>query len=391
MNDTQSAFVTNRYKKLVIISHTAHQLHPTHGYVGWGSTIREINFLANSWQEVIHIACLEDTPPAGSSQPYTKQNIAYEPIPTFGGRKWWQKINIIYYTPIILLKVHKVIKEATEVQIRLPMGIGLPLLLYFKLRKKQSNQILWVKYATNWDEPSSSPSYRLQQLLLKHNWIGCKVTINGNQPNQPPQCITFENPCLTEEQHEDGHYIASKKKLVPPYTFIFIGRVDADKGADLLLESLNSWPKDKIDKLHIVGEGPLVTPLKNLISELNLNAQFHGFTSQEIIFELLKESHFLVLPSKSEGFPKVVAEALNFGCLPVISNVGSIPHYILDGETGLIIPKLTKNSVSAAIIRATELNPLVHNRMIMNGRKLANRFTFETYLKKLHEEILSVN
>ena len=74
-----------RGQKLVVISHTGHQQTETGEYVGWGPTINELNFMAQFWEEVVHVACLEPGPPKGSSLPYTQSNIQIAPIPPFGG------------------------------------------------------------------------------------------------------------------------------------------------------------------------------------------------------------------------------------------------------------------------------------------------------------------
>jgi glycosyltransferase involved in cell wall biosynthesis len=378
------------FRKLVIISHTAHQMHPEHGPVGWGPTIREVNFLAAHWDEVVHVACLERAKPAGSSIPYIGKNIQFKAIPTFGGARWWQKFDIIFKAPKVILAVHKALKGATEVQIRLPMSMGVFLLPYFKWIPKRSFK-LWVKYATNWGEPSKAASYRWQQRLINNNWLGYPVTINGAWPNQPSHCKTFENPCLTKEQYESGGASVNAKPSGPPFTLIFIGRVDADKGVDLLIDSLSSWPSQQIAKLHIVGEGPLLAPLKKRLEASSITAECHGFITQEAIFQLLAESHFLVLPSKSEGFPKVVAEGLNFGCLPLVSAVGSIPHYIKEGENGLLLAGLKSDALTNAVLRATHLKSEAHGYMIANARNLAQRFTFEAYLELLKKEVLRVS
>jgi len=376
-------------KKLVIISHTAHQMHPEHGPVGWGPTIREVNFLAAHWDEVVHVACLEKAKPAGSSIPYIGKNIQFKAIPTFGGARWWQKFDIIFKAPKVILEVHKALKGATEVQIRLPMSMGVFLIPYFKWFAKRSFK-LWVKYATNWGEPSKAASYRWQQRLISNNWLDCPVTINGAWPDQPSHCKTFENPCLTKEQFEAGASILQRKTLSLPFTLIFIGRVDKEKGVDILIDSLIKWPKERIDKIHIVGEGMMLELLKKKLKECGINAEYHGFIQQEDIFELLVKSHFLVLPSKTEGFPKVIAEGLNFGCLPVVSRVGSIPHYIIEGHTGMLMDSLDAEALAQAIGCATALQPQQHEDMIREGHKLAKKFTFEAYFNLLKETVLSI-
>jgi glycosyltransferase involved in cell wall biosynthesis len=376
-------------KKLVIISHTAHQLHPEHGPVGWGPTVREINFLAAHWDEVVHVACLEEAQPAGSSLPYSSGNIRFIPIPTFGGAHWWQKFDVLFKAPKVLFAVHNAIKGATEVQLRLPMSIGVFLLPYFKWFAKRTFK-LWVKYATNWGQPSQSAAYRWQQRLLRNNWLNCPVTINGSWPDQPAHCKTFENPCLTAVQYAAGAAIAANKSLEPPFTVIFIGRVDAAKGVDLIVDSLVDWPRDKIARFHIIGEGPMLEPLKNRLEALHIPVVSHGFITQEAIFELLKESHFLVLPSRSEGFPKVVAEGLNFGCLPVVSAVGSLSSYIKHNHNGLLLESVSAEAVSSAVQVASSLEKNKQQKMIAAGRMLAHGFTFEAYMDLLKRKVLGV-
>lgn len=376
-------------KKLVIISHTAHQIHPAYGPVGWSPTIKEINFLAGHWDEIVHVACLETIPPVGSSAPYKGRNIKFIPIPTFGGKNWWQKIDILLKSPVIISRVNRALKNATEVQLRLPMGIGLVLMLYFKIIDNPRLK-LWIKYATNWEKSPGSLSYRLQKHLIQRDWLKCPVTINGSWPNQPDHCKSFENPCLTQKQYQLGGNIAKLKSLHPPYTLIFIGRLDANKGIDIIMSSISKWPWSRISKIHFVGEGNLKEPLQQLVSDKNIPAIFHGFIDQSSIFELLKLSHFLVLPSKSEGFPKVIAEGLNFGCLPIASAVGSIPQYIVSGESGQLLSSLDSEGLTKAIDDATRLNPLNHREMVNRGRILSKKFTFEAYLNLLKKEILNV-
>ena len=386
-NYSKTVLKVTGLKKLVIISHTEHQLHPQLGPVGWGPTIREINFLAQYWDEVIHVACFEKTSFLGSSLPYTKNNIRFIPIPSFGGVRWWQKMDIFLKAPRVLFIVNNALNGATEVQLRLPMSMGVFLIPYFKWFAKRTFR-LWVKYANNWGKPSNAISYRWQQQWLNNNWLDCPVTINGAWPNQPSHCKTFENPCITNAQLNEGTLAVNNKNLAPPYTFIFIGRVDQEKGVDLLISSLFQWPQEIIAKIHIVGEGPLLDPLKNQLSRLRFNFECHGNITQQDIFRLLSESHFLVLPSKSEGFPKVVAEALNFGCIPIVSSVGSIPYYIIHKKNGIIMSEMSSKALTKAIAFASNIKEVEFTQIISEGRKLSSKFTFESYFELLKKEVL---
>lgn len=375
-------------KKLVVISHTEHQINAEQRVIGWGPTVREINYLAQHWEQVVHVACLKQKDSSGSYIPYESNNIIFSPIPDFGGPTFLDKLFVIFKLPLIIYTVHKSLADATEVQLRLPMSIGLFLVPYFVFRKRDFK--LWVKYATNWGKPSKSLTYRIQHKWLKSNLLNCSVTINGFWPNQGKHCKTFENPCLTVEQYNAGNEAVKAKSISHPFTFIFVGHFHFMKGVDLLLDAISEFPNNTISMFHLVGDGPLLESLKLRLSDVNIPFTCHGFITQVEIFKLLPKCHFLLLPSRSEGFPKVVAEALNFGCLPIVSDVGSVSHYIKEDYTGFLIKERTSKSISDAIIRATEINPETHQKMLFNGRDVASYFTFESYFYKLSKEVLSV-
>ena len=73
-----------------------------------------------------------------------------------------------------------------------------------------------------------------------------------------------------------------------------------------------------------------------MAKDIDVDILFHGFVNRKRLFNIFSKSHFIVLPSQSEGFPKVIAEASNFGCIPIVSNVGSISQYIKDQENGFL-------------------------------------------------------
>jgi glycosyltransferase involved in cell wall biosynthesis len=59
-------------------------------------------------------------------------------------------------------------------------------------------------------------------------------------------------------------------------------------------------------------------------------------TSKESIEHVYENSHVLVLTSESEGFPKVISEAMAFGCVPIVTAVGAIPEVLIHGEQAML-------------------------------------------------------
>jgi len=130
--------------------------------------------------------------------------------------------------------------------------------------------------------------------------------------------------------------------LSKEYDLIFIGRLETNKGIDLLLEAI----KFSIFNLRfpikclIVGEGSLKKSLTSEIDHLKLQDRvlLHGFAkdSKEIA-ELLNKSKILAMPSYNEGGPRVVIEAMACGVPVLATPVGIVPDLLKNGAGGEII------------------------------------------------------
>jgi glycosyltransferase involved in cell wall biosynthesis len=376
------------YKKLVIISHTEHYYDSKNQIIGLGSTVNEINFLADYWQEIVHVACLHDSKPSKNAIHYSKPNIKFVPIPPFGGTKTKDKLLIFFKIPSIIRQVLKSIKGATEVQLRLPTSIGiflLPLFSIFISRKFT----LWIKYAGDWNELNPPTSNQIQRWWLKRNFANCQVTINGFWNNQPKHCLSFENPCLTLNEIEIGKSVLENKNFKKPFIFAFVGRLDSEKGVDEIIKALKTISFDAIDKVHFIGDGEKLEFYKKETLFLKDKVVFHGFLDKLKVHEILKQTHFFLLPSKSEGFPKVIAEACCYGAIPIVSNVGSISHYV-NNSNGFVWNIKSNENFSITIQNAIDLNSISLKEKSIAGIELAKKFTFVNYVQKL-EQILETS
>ena len=79
--------------------------------------------------------------------------------------------------------------------------------------------------------------------------------------------------------------------------------------------------------------------LQEYITTKNLEpfVRLMGSVKLEELKEVYKSSHFLILASESEGWPKAVGEAMFFGCIPVVTSVSCVPCMINYGERGILI------------------------------------------------------
>lgn len=102
-------------------------------------------------------------------------------------------------------------------------------------------------------------------------------------------------------------------------TALFVGRLDVQKGVDWLLETAGLWMQRLPEwDLLLVGEGPLRPRLQRLATRHGIAQRVHFAGFRGDVPEILAATDLLVLPSRWEGMPNAVLEAMASG-LPVVS------------------------------------------------------------------------
>lgn len=372
---------------LTIISHTEHYQDATGQLVGLGATVMEINHLLDIFDTIYHVAMLYETPPPDNCLAYASERIVFVPIPPVGGPRMLDKLSIILQMPQILKRIRATLKQSAYFQFRAPTGIGVfvvPYLIYIYRGKG------WFKYAGDWSAKQSPLAFRFQQFLLRRQ--SRQVTINGRWPNQPAHCVSFENPCLTTEEIEVGARLVTQKQLIPGTIHLcFVGRLEAQKGLDVFLEALGlleAEAKARVGAVHIVGGGSQQGAYIQKARKLDLDIHFHGVLSRTAVHGIFKKSHALILPSRSEGFPKVVAEALNYGCLPMVSHISAIGDYVKNGISGFLFEQLDPEYIASELQRFLDLDGAGFSTMIQSGHKVGQLFTYGHYNHRLTSAIL---
>jgi len=121
-------------------------------------------------------------------------------------------------------------------------------------------------------------------------------------------------------------------------TILFVGRLVAEKGVQVLLASFKrlseSYPEAK---LIIAGAGPYADFLKELAARLEISerVEFTGFVSEKVRNQLLARCDVAVFPSLYEPFGIVTLEAMAAGVPVIVSRTGGLAEVVEDGVTGL--------------------------------------------------------
>ena len=373
---------------LTIISHTKHYKNPDGSIVGFGSTVTEINHLLDVFDAIVHVAMLHNGHAPASALPYASNKISFIPLPAVGGTKISDKLAIVFKAPRILKIIKKEIHKTDYFQFRAPTGIGVFVIPYLMLFSSKKG---WFKYAGNWKQKNAPLAYSFQRWLLKQQKR--TVTINGKWQDQPKQCLTFENPCLTQNEIIQGQAIIKEKDLTKQtISFCFVGRLEEEKGIGLLIEAFKNLTKDqklRINTIHIVGDGKAKLEYKNRAFNSDLNFIFHGFLSRNDVHTIYKKSHVILLPSISEGFPKVIAEAMNYRCLPIVSNISSIDYYVKNNINGFLFYPITVESFKQEIQKVLNLSNIQYSNMIQTKTESLTKFTYSYYNKRIIKEVIS--
>lgn len=146
-------------------------------------------------------------------------------------------------------------------------------------------------------------------------------------------------------------------KLDGYFVFGYIGQLIRRKGLDVLLRALatcthGTW------RLAIVGEGSEREPLSALARDLGISEQvrFFGFRDDRMAF--LKGFDAFVLPSRLEGVPRCLMEAMAAGIPVVASDIPGCRDLIANGESGLLFGPDSVAELDGALTRIMQEEPL---------------------------------
>jgi len=147
---------------------------------------------------------------------------------------------------------------------------------------------------------------------------------------------------------------------------LFVGRLSEEKGVRLLV---NSWSRLGKVPLKIIGTGDLLKDLQKYSQNKGLNIDFLGQKSHEEVIKYIKDSAFVVLPSKCyETFGRVIVES--FACsVPVIATrLGAMEELIQNNKTGLLFEAGNKEDLIRKINYLWERKDLIEE-LGRNARK----------------------
>jgi glycosyltransferase involved in cell wall biosynthesis len=165
-----------------------------------------------------------------------------------------------------------------------------------------------------------------------------------------------------------------KKKSGNPIHLGFIGSFSGlYKGPDSLLRAAALCESDLNFQLLMVGEGRCVTDMKTLATKLGIadRVQFLGRLSfGTSIFDFLDNVDLFIVPSRQEGLPRALVEAMSRGCPCIASSVGGIPELL---EASDLVPPGSPEKLAKLILQVAADSDRL---LAMSARNLAKAAQF---------------
>jgi glycosyltransferase involved in cell wall biosynthesis len=248
-------------------------------------------------------------------------------------------------------------------------------------------KIKTAKYAGNWDPNSKQPwSYNLQRWILQNTFLTRNMTVlvYGAWPNMSNNCRSFFTATYRE---------SDKKQIFPralnyPIQCIFVGSLSAGKNPLYAIQLVENLLKKGISiQLKLYGDGADRSTLESYCAHAALESvvEFCGNQEAEQIQKAYESSHFLVLPSQSEGWPKAVAEAMFWGCVPLVTPVSCVPSMLNNQSRGLLL-NLQLEQDTQWIIELL-LNPLEYVSKAEAAMEWSRQYTLDQFEKEINKLI----
>lgn len=146
----------------------------------------------------------------------------------------------------------------------------------------------------------------------------------------------FEIPIVPNGIDLDVYRSASRDWSFPH--LLSAGRIVHQKGLDLAMRALAEL-KDLPWEWQIAGDGPQLESLQDIAKELGIEDRVHflGWQSREELLDCYRQANVFIIPSRHEGMPNALLEAMGSGLPVVASRIAGNEELVVDGETGYLV------------------------------------------------------
>jgi Glycosyl transferases group 1 len=338
--------------KLAVVSHKLCWSSPQspENYQTDGGFPLQIKAISELFDETKVIVPCEKITNLEGTTPLIGRNLRIQPLSLPKGEGLRRKLAI----PLWLLKngriIWREIRSADAVHAPIPGDVGTIGMVFALLLKKP----LFVRHCGNWLIPRTAAEHSWKWMMEKFaGGRNVMLATGGNEIAPSENNANIKWIFSTSlSQKEISRAVPREFPETGELKLIIACRQEKEKGAVIVIESLpkilTKFPNATLD---VVGDGSFLKELKAQAKNLNLENKitFHGKVKHSRVVELMKQAHVFCFPtSASEGFPKVVLEALACG-LPVVTTRVSVLPQLIKKDFGILLDTPNADELAGAV------------------------------------------
>jgi glycosyltransferase involved in cell wall biosynthesis len=164
---------------------------------------------------------------------------------------------------------------------------------------------------------------------------------------------------------------------------LFVGRISKQKGVDFLLKSFLQV-KMKHSKLNLVLIGKRSEKYSystSILSEIDRSIHFLGYLPQKKVAKYMRSAEIVILPSFTEGSPKVLCEALACGTPVIGTRIAGINEIIVDKLNGILVTPNNIRELTNAIESLLDNKELFHQFSEKSLELIKKKFNLKLNIK----------
>jgi len=221
---------------------------------------------------------------------------------------------------------------------------------------------------------------------MKSILINCDVPIS--------KIVLLRNmPAISRSSaHQEKENLRYVLNLPPKSKLIgFVGRLEKIKGCDQFVEAA-ALAARTLQQCHfiMVGDGSQKELLENRVKALGIGKYVHFLGYVEHTEHIFEDLDVYILPSRNEGLPLSLLEAMYFRIPIIASAVGGIPDVIRDGISGRLVPPNEPQKLALAIIEALQSYSKSENMALEAKRIVDEEFSIEKWVSRIENIYLEM-
>ncbi|WP_392346896.1 glycosyltransferase [Parasynechococcus sp.] len=248
----------------------------------------------------------------------------------------------------------------------------------------------------------SSWNSRLQEVIWRvlQGWPAKLVTVSGKSaehlyrrfPHSLKWVIPIPNGVACSPLPENYHQEQKSARAQNYVRIVFVGSIElVRKGLDVLIDAVEILVQESapLFRLTIVGDGPDLSLLKDLVISKGLNLLVEFWGESENPLDVMRQSDLLVLPSRREGLPNVMLEAMSCGVCVIASSCPVGPSEVISHRESGWLVRVGDSVALAKGMRTLISDSVLREQLAQAGFSYVSRQCSAEVMTQRYDSVLS--